>query len=79
MVMLKSKNTETIIEEKGYKRKLQPKANAQEYGYSNKNIRRPKQKNKRNKFKEGKDTEYEEREEMCESQNRALKKAGVKI
>jgi len=31
MITLKSKNPETIIEEKGYKRKLQPKAEIQKY------------------------------------------------
>lgn len=34
MVTLISKNTEIIIEEKGYKRKPQPKVKIQKYNYS---------------------------------------------
>jgi len=73
MVELKSRNTETIIEEKGYKRKPQPKVKTQEYTYSNKKIKR------RHKFKEGQDTEYAEREESYDLKNQDLEKAGVKV
>ena len=32
-MIIKTKQTETIIKEKGYKRKLQPKVNIQKYDY----------------------------------------------
>ena len=38
MVTLKSKNTEKIIEERGYKKKLQPKVKIQKYDYPKEKI-----------------------------------------
>ena len=38
MVIIKSKNTEIILEEKGYKRKLQPKVEIQKYDHPKEEI-----------------------------------------